>query len=310
MVEILLRKDLSIAYVDNYKHQTPLHVAVQYGSTSAVETILKFCPDTAEQLGPDGGNALHIAVNKGMLNSLKCLLKNIWHEELINHRDFDGNTPLHLAAKQSRREMSILLAMDKRVDPCVLNNEGETARSEIERLDKTKENDLFVWNVLKKLEAKKCYKDYIPPPRDAIMQSKTEKYFNLSFETYGLIAALITTVTFAATFTMPGGYDQQSGYAIHHKEACFNIFVIFNTTAMCSALVVMVCFLWAREDMVIQQRLLHRLTILASVSLIVSLITAVYLVVKSVWLVSVVILIGLSTPVLVWFVLGFQVLSF
>ncbi|KAJ4745406.1 ankyrin repeat family protein [Rhynchospora pubera] len=313
IVEMLITMEPSLAYGNNHDGLPPLHVAVCYGAKSAIKAILKHCPDTAEQLAPDGGNAFHIAVKKGRLDLLKCLLKHIQQEHLLNHRDSEGNTPLHLAAKQSMTEMSILLARDKRVNVCVLNNEGDTARSAIEMHKEISDNDLYVWSELKKIEAKRYQKHLIPPPRNASMQSKTEKYFNLSFQTYSLIAALITTVTFASTFTMPGGYDQQTGLAILRKEPSFKIFVIFNTIAMCSALVVMICFIWAREDVVkfkvIQRKLLHRLTILASVSLLVSLITAVYLVVDSKWLVSLVILIGLSTPVMVCLVLGFDGLS-
>jgi ankyrin repeat protein len=86
-------------------------------------------------VGHDGGNALHVAVNKGKFGSLKCLLKLIKPEEIINHQDDDGNTPLHLAAKQSRIQSSLLLLKDKRVNPCLLNNKGHTARSVIETLE-------------------------------------------------------------------------------------------------------------------------------------------------------------------------------
>ncbi|XP_078157128.1 uncharacterized protein LOC144552952 isoform X1 [Carex rostrata] len=135
MVEMLIAKDPCLAYDNNYLGQPPLHVAVQYGSKSAIKAILKHCPDTAEQFGKDSGNALHVAVHKGKFGSLKCLLKLIQPEEIINHQDFDGNTPLHLAAKQSRIQSSLLLLRDRRVNPCLLNHKGQTARSLIEILE-------------------------------------------------------------------------------------------------------------------------------------------------------------------------------
>lgn len=50
MVEMLIAKDPTLAYDNNHWGQPPLHVAVEYGSKSAIKTILKHCPDTAEQV--------------------------------------------------------------------------------------------------------------------------------------------------------------------------------------------------------------------------------------------------------------------
>jgi ankyrin repeat protein len=50
MVEMLLLKDPSLAYDNNHWGQPPLHVAVEYGSRSAIKAILRHCPDTAEQV--------------------------------------------------------------------------------------------------------------------------------------------------------------------------------------------------------------------------------------------------------------------
>ncbi|KAJ3670371.1 hypothetical protein LUZ60_010695 [Juncus effusus] len=96
IMEMLLNKDLPLAYLNNKESQTPLHVAALYGSTSSIQAILKHCPDTAEQFAPNGGNALHLAVSRGKVSSVKCL--------------------------------------DKRVDLCKLNNKGQTARSVTETM--------------------------------------------------------------------------------------------------------------------------------------------------------------------------------
>jgi ankyrin repeat protein len=50
IVEMLILKDTSLAYCNNLRGQTPLHLAVQYGSELAIEAILKHCPDAAEQV--------------------------------------------------------------------------------------------------------------------------------------------------------------------------------------------------------------------------------------------------------------------
>ena len=51
-------------------------------------------------------------------------------------------------------------------------------------------------------------------------------------ENHLIVAALIATVTFAAGFTLPGGYNQTDGGAILSKKAAFKAFVVMDTIAM------------------------------------------------------------------------------
>nr|CAB3491923.1 unnamed protein product [Digitaria exilis] len=66
-------------------------------------------------------------------------------------------------------------------------------------------------------------------------------------ESYFLAATLIATVTFAATFTMPGGYDQTKGVVLHGHSKAFKIFVVSNTISMCSSVVIFL-LIWARQE--------------------------------------------------------------
>lgn len=47
-----------------------------------------------------------------------------------------------------------------------------------------------------------------------------------------VIAALIATVTFAAGFTLPGGYDNKDSMAVSAKEASFKAFVVADTMSV------------------------------------------------------------------------------
>jgi hypothetical protein len=51
-------------------------------------------------------------------------------------------------------------------------------------------------------------------------------------ESHLVVAALIATVTFAAGFTIPGGYKSNQGTAILTKKAAFIIFVISDSISM------------------------------------------------------------------------------
>ena len=51
-------------------------------------------------------------------------------------------------------------------------------------------------------------------------------------ENHLLVVTLIATITFAAGFTLPGGYKDDDGMAILSKKTAFKIFVVADTTAL------------------------------------------------------------------------------
>jgi hypothetical protein len=317
VVELLLGKKTQLAYSSNNDRQSPLHVAAQYGSTAVIKALLRHCSDVSEMVDGNGSNAFHASVISGKANALRCLLRRVRPAELLNRVDANGDTPLHLAAKMSRVHSALMLLIDSRVDPCVRDHDGQTARSLVEKKLHTGEMDayeMYLWKQLRYQESKRCRKQQLPPLATYPIRRGNDKYFERIVETYILVATLIATVTFAATFTVPGGYYQDSGIAIHGHDTAFKIFVISNTIAMCSAIVVVYCFIWAWKDPIkfkIDQLVWgHRLTMIAGLGMLVSLMASVYITVphESRWPAYVVIAIGMSTPAVVVLMLGRDVI--
>jgi hypothetical protein len=67
-----------------------------------------------------------------------------------------------------------------------------------------------------------------------------------------LVAILITTITFAAAFTLPGGYSTDTGnegLPIMARKFAFQAFLISDSLAMCSSLAVaFICIIAKWED--------------------------------------------------------------
>ncbi|KAK1327102.1 hypothetical protein QJS10_CPA01g01004 [Acorus calamus] len=319
MVDMLLTHDPSFAYTPNIEGSPPLHIAAAFNSKSAIIELLKWCPDAAEQLDESKMTALHVAVIHGSLRALRTLLKMIDLEEVVNKGDKDMNTPLHVAAKNSRIQSMMELLEDKRINVRLINKDGETARDIIESHEEIDPYQVYIWKQLKKREAGLSRERQNPEsskeawPSKRKMLSAVDEQFKSSAGTYTLVAALIATVTFAAFFTMPGGYSQTDGTAIRTKHAAFKVFVVSNTVATCSSLVVVFCFIWAWKDPVMfklsQLMWGHRLTVVACLAMLVSLMMAVFVVVaeQCLWLAVVVILICLAAPVVVCAILGWDV---
>ncbi|XP_039161005.1 protein ACCELERATED CELL DEATH 6-like [Eucalyptus grandis] len=88
-------------------------------------------PDPAELKNRKGQNILHVAAKAGNDIVVYILLGRYKQpdiiEKLVNAKDDDGNTPLHLASMHNHCEVMRLLTKDKRMDLSLRNNKGLTA---------------------------------------------------------------------------------------------------------------------------------------------------------------------------------------
>ncbi|KAK1371783.1 Protein accelerated cell death 6 [Heracleum sosnowskyi] len=252
----------------NHRGDTALHLAAIAGHLGVVDVLVRFQMD---QLNKD--SLLEVDVEKNN----ETLIGKFEETVVVNN---DGNTPLHEALK---------------------NNHEKVA----EYLKRIREIDFrLTWMALKSAGTERAKLKNKPGLEK--LKSATYETYNMDFSkdrvnTLLLVSTLIATVTFAAGFTMPGGYsisEPDQGMATLLNKLTFQVFVICDTIAMYCAIMVAVTLIWAQlGDLTLVLNALKVAIPLLGISLTMMLLefmAGVYLVVsKLVWLADVVMILGI-----------------
>ncbi|KAF8412911.1 hypothetical protein HHK36_000883 [Tetracentron sinense] len=239
IIRMLLRKDKTCAYVQDPDGNSPLHVAASSIRRRAVQVIIKYCPDTTELLNNKGRNALHLAVRKNLQRNVKSFLKLPEMRELINEQDDEGNTPLHIATTFHHYVMVRNLINTGYVDLRAKNKKGLTALDICESQWKLSHRQIYLWRYLRRHKASRAG-DFSQSSRklgDTFTHPKAD--LKQVANTLSVVAALLATVTFAAAYTMPGGYNNSGanvGAASLANKAALKAFVLSDTYALCCSM--------------------------------------------------------------------------
>ncbi|CAH2068891.1 unnamed protein product [Thlaspi arvense] len=239
----------------------PIHMAAMKGHVEIVREFLERFPDLREILNGSGQNILHMAAESGRAKVVSYILQLPELEMLINETDEGGNTPLHLATVMAHPKVVSILTWDKRVRFDLKDDKGHTvmdaALMSFNRNSPSFQQRL-TWLALKHANAPRG-KD-IPTtqtPRRGTGEYRMlyvarrpnlDAYKDMT-TSFMLTATLIMTVTFAAGLAVPGGFSTDSnpkGVAVLGKKASFQAFVITNTMAFYSSMLVVLALVWAQ----------------------------------------------------------------
>ena len=119
-----------ISYGANARGGTPSPIcaAIDKRSTQTVKMIIKATDSgiLSKNCDGTGDSVLFYAVKSGMYNLVQEMAG--MNGSLVNERNYDGETPLHYAAKKQDVDMlKKLLINNNDVDICVTNDDGKTA---------------------------------------------------------------------------------------------------------------------------------------------------------------------------------------
>ena len=130
VISLLLSRSETDISITNNENQTALHVLIEYYADFDMYTLFKSHHSYNSSLLsiPDssGNTCLHLACKRSYLPIVKDICDD--QANLINVKNKEGNTPLHLVACQySNKEVIILLLSQSETDISITNNENQTA---------------------------------------------------------------------------------------------------------------------------------------------------------------------------------------
>ncbi|XP_039160970.1 protein ACCELERATED CELL DEATH 6-like [Eucalyptus grandis] len=232
----------------------PIHIASKMGH---VELIDKLHP-VSQWVNGKGQTVLHVAAKYGREDVVRSILKHPDLKEMINERDHDGNTPSHLATKYLQPAALVHLVLDKRMNPSLLNHECLAVVDSVPHHPPKELRRRIVLSLLKTVSAERPDRFIVKPEaRDKVYRGSilpNPAYMKEAVETLLVVATLVTTVTFAAGFAVPGGLNSSDmaskddrGMATMLGNRKFQEFVICNTFAMFCSMTSVVVFMLAYQ---------------------------------------------------------------
>ncbi|XP_058093535.1 ankyrin repeat-containing protein ITN1-like [Magnolia sinica] len=211
------------------KHETPILVAARMGVKEMVQTILKLYPMAIQLINPKGKNVVLLAVENRQPNVYKFLLDKYYNERVFNMIDYDGNTALHLAARYGKNR------------PWLIHGAALQLQWEIKWYKSVgdKVNHHFY---TRKNKEDQIPKEVFTETHEDLVKEGSTWLINTS-QSCSIIAALIATVAFATSATVPGGLRQDKGEPVLEGQPIFDVFAITSLVALCFSITSLTIFL-------------------------------------------------------------------
>ncbi|KAK1283952.1 Ankyrin repeat-containing protein [Acorus calamus] len=256
----------------NLKGNTALHEAMRFRRTKVAMALLGFDPRLADGLNHAGESPLYLACELRMMVVVESIFScgSTFRIEGLN-----GRTPLHASSISGH-----------------FARNDETYCLDVSELGESRDSQF---------QTQKPQKFRIHPLNRRGVDLK-------SFcETMSLVAVLLATISFAAAFTLPGGYnsdDPNKGHATLIKRLALKAFLLSDTITFCSSLTLAILMLCGTlGDLVFLRSTAIWCELLLTISLYGSLVafgTGVYVVISDqcMWLAIVVLIMVCSVPII------------
>ncbi|XP_031111517.1 ankyrin repeat-containing protein ITN1-like isoform X4 [Ipomoea triloba] len=229
-LKFVMKLMLIILGIDANKHkETPILAAAKMGIQEIVEKIIKRFPISIHDVDPNQKNVLLLAVENRQVAVYNFLRKQKLPEFVYYQVDNKGNSAAHLAAMYTGLKYW-------RIPGDALQLQGEVKWYKYVKSHLPRESYVR-------------YNNEGQAPGDVFLETHANltklgtTWLIKTSESCSVIAALIATVAFAASTTVPGGLDQNSGYPILEGQPAFSVFAVSSLIALCFSVTALVFFL-------------------------------------------------------------------
>ncbi|CAL4900893.1 unnamed protein product [Urochloa decumbens] len=234
LVELLLGNNNSLAYIQDNEGLFPIHIAAIMGNVTVVRKFIEICLDYDELLDNKLRNILHCAVEHGRVMLVRHICGNLKFSRMMNARDGEGNTPLHLSVKHGRALIFFFLMMHPRVNLDIMNTEGSTpldvASSKIQSDDTLSSfTNTFIIKCLNLCEAygSPCHLSKKLKDNWCSEEKKESSiYANVSQSMLNHSIVIVVSSALAAVSTPPGGYIAEGADADKQEIADLILFCL------------------------------------------------------------------------------------
>ncbi|KAA8543283.1 hypothetical protein F0562_021222 [Nyssa sinensis] len=215
---------------DTGKRETPILIAAKNGVTEMVEKILQLFPVAINDVNSDNKNIVLLAVEHRQPHVYQFLLDRYKVKDSVFRMvDKDGNSALHLAATLGQYR------------PWLIPGAALQMQWEIKWYEFVK-NSMRPHFFVRHNKKRRTAKDIFTETHNNLVTSGGDWLTNTS-ESCSVVAALIATVAFATSSTVPGGVKEGEGTPTLENEPAFNVFAISSLVALCFSVTAVIMFL-------------------------------------------------------------------
>ncbi|KAK7348191.1 hypothetical protein VNO80_22741 [Phaseolus coccineus] len=216
--------------VEKRKRVSPILIAAKMGVNEMVEKILDTFPVAIQDVDSDNKNVVLLAIENRQPRVYKMLTKrNLVKESAFRHIDNQGNSALHLAARYKEHR-------PWRVPGAAMQMQWEYKWYKL--VKNSMPANFYARYNNKGQTAKQVFITSHEP-----LVKEGRKWLSKTSDSCTIVAALVATVAFTTSTTIPGGSNEETGVAVLHGQTGFKVFAVVSLVALCSSVTALVLFL-------------------------------------------------------------------